>query len=293
MSQPPPLTIGLPVYNGERYLPEALDSILGQTFGDFELVVSDNASTDSTPQIIREYAARDDRLRSSRVAENKGAVWNFNHVFAECRSPFFKWAASDDVLAPTCVECCLEAIRAAPPSVALVYPRTTLIDADGAVIGEVHEHLDVRETSPHARLRHVVKNVVYGNLVFAVMRSETLRRTRGHGAFPSSDYVLLAELALLGEFWEIPEHLFLRRQHEGMSRRANEKTADLAQWFDPTQTWHGSELLRVLREQIAMVNRAPLSPSERALSQATLIATWLRRHHGLNRVRDKLLHREP
>ena len=225
MTQPPPITIGLPVYNGERYLGAAIDSILAQTFADFVLFVSDNASTDSTSEIVQEYARRDARVVFSRSPENRGAIWNFNHVFAECRSPYFKWAAADDMLAPTCVERCLETLRAAPPAVALVYPRTTMIGPDGEVVGEVDDRLDARESSPYRRLHHVVMNMVYGNVLFAVMRSDTLRRTSGHGSFPSGDLVLLAELALLGEFWELPERLFLRREHEGMSRKAHESTA--------------------------------------------------------------------
>jgi glycosyltransferase involved in cell wall biosynthesis len=291
MTHAPPLTIGLPVYNGERYLTEAIDSILGQTFGDFLLVVSDNASTDATGEIVRGYADRDERLQYSRSPENRGAVWNFNHVFAGCRSPLFKWAASDDVLAPTCVERCVETLRNAPPSVVLAYPRTRMIDADGNVLGDIEDGLDIRGTSPHKRLRQVVMRAVYGNVIFAVMRSDAVRRTHGHGAYPSSDRVLLAELALLGEFWEIPERLFLRRQHAGMSRRANQTVADLARWFDPESDWHDRELWRLLREHFRAVRRAPLSRTERALAEATLVSTWVRRHNGLDRLRERFTRR--
>ena len=293
MTHAPPLTIGLPVFNGERYLGEALDSILGQTFGDFLLVVSDNASTDSTGEIVRRYAESDERVQYSRSPENRGAVWNFNHVFAGCRSPFFKWAASDDVLAPTCVERCLETLRDAPARVVLAYPRTRMIDADGNVLGDMEDRLDIRASSPHARLRRVVMNAVYGNVIFAVMRSDAVRLTHGHGAYPSSDRVLLAELAMLGEFWEVPEPLFLRRKHEGMSRLAHTTVADLARWFDPASDWHwhDRELWRLLREHVGAVRQAPLSRSERALCQAILVWTWVRRHNGLDRLRERLTRR--
>ena len=288
MTKPPPITIGLPVYNGERYLGAAIDSILAQTFADFIVFVSDNASTDSTSEIVQEYARRDERVVFSRSPENRGAIWNFNHVFAECRSPYFKWAAADDMLAPTCVERCLETLRAAPPAVALVYPRTTMIGPDGEVAGEVDDRLDARESSPYRRLHHVVMNMVYGNVLFAVMRADTLRRTSGHGAFPSADLVLLAELALLGEFWELPERLFLRREHEGMSRKAHESTAALAAWLDPSTSWHGGEQSRLLREYVAMVWRSPYSPGSRLLLEATLLATWVRRYNGLDRVKARV-----
>ena len=174
----------LPVYNGERFLGEALDSILAQTFPDFVL------SFRTTPPRIdgRDSAGLRPPRRTGglrRSPEERGAAWNFNRVFAECHSPYFKWAAADDMLAPTCLERCIETLRAAPPAVALVYPRTTMIGPDGEVVGEVDNQLDARESSPYRRLHHVVMNMVYGNVLFAVMRSDTLRRTSGHGAFPS------------------------------------------------------------------------------------------------------------
>jgi glycosyltransferase involved in cell wall biosynthesis len=273
-----PITIGLPVYNGEPYLAESLESILGQTYGDLVVVISDNASTDRTEEIVRSYAARDDRVQYLRAAENHGAAWNYNRVFAECRSPYFKWAASDDVLAPTCVERCFEVMHAAPSTVVLVYPQTRFIGPDGEVIRDVEDGLDVREATPHERLRHVVENAVWGNVAFGLVRSDALRRTRGHGSYPSADLVLYAELALLGQFWEVPERLFLRRFHEAMSRQAHVGTGDLAQWMDPSSKGGENELRRVFFEHFGAIRHAPLSTSERFRCYVTFVPTWMRRH---------------
>ena len=278
-----PLTIGLPVYNGERFIEKAVESILGQTFADFSLVVSDNASTDRTVEILEGYAAQDERLIILRSEANRGAAWNYNRVFAECRTPYFKWAAADDMLAPTCVERCLDVLTASPPSVVLAYPRTCAIDEAGNPIGVLVDSLAMRPDAPvHARLRRVVAKVLWGNVVFAVIRTDALRRTRLHGNYPTSDHVLLAELALIGSFVEVPELLFLRRQHADTSRRANESVADASLWFDPAAEPVTNEWSRIFREHLAAIERAELSATERRRVLATFLVTWTVRRARLN-----------
>jgi glycosyltransferase involved in cell wall biosynthesis len=274
----PPLTIGLPVYNGERFLRQALESVLGQTFGDFALVVSDNASTDATTEIVEEYVAQDDRVELIRNDTNRGAAWNYNRVFAECRSPYFKWAAADDMLAPTCVESSLAVLESSSPAVVLAYPRTQVIDAEGNVVGIIHDNLAAPPGAPpHVRLRRVVRNVVYGNVIFALVRADALRRTRLHGNYPSADYVLLAELALAGEFREVPEPLFCRRLHEGISVRANPSAASLARWFDPQRRPVRSRTVHLFRQHMGGIRHAQLTRSERALAYASFLGMWTRR----------------
>jgi glycosyltransferase involved in cell wall biosynthesis len=95
----PVISIGLPVYNGEKYIRDALDSLLGQTFTDFELIISDNASTDDTQVICEEYALRYSQIRYVRQSENKGPMANFKYVLDQARGKFFMWAAYDDLWA--------------------------------------------------------------------------------------------------------------------------------------------------------------------------------------------------
>ncbi len=92
----PPVSLGLPVLNGEEFLAPTLDSILAQTYSDFELVISDNASTDSTQDIVRHYAARDPRIRYFRQAANVGVGNNYTCVARRARSPLFKWLSAND-----------------------------------------------------------------------------------------------------------------------------------------------------------------------------------------------------
>jgi hypothetical protein len=216
-----------------------------------------------------------------RTETNRGAAWNYNRVFEGCATPYFKWAAADDVLAPTCVERCLDVLKAAPPSVVLAFPRTRVIDDNSEPIGELIDALSMRPEAPvHARFRQVVANVLWGNLVFALMRTDALRRTRLHGSYPSSDHVLLAELALIGSFVEVPELLFFRRQHAGMSRLANPSPVETTQWFDPTAVPVTDEFSRVFHEHLVAIDQAELTPSERRRVRAMFFATW-----GLRRAR--------
>ena len=100
----PIVSIGLPVYNGEDFLKYALDSLLSQTFRDFELIISDNASTDNTPKICQEYVLRDKRIRYIRQNNNMGALWNFNFVLKQSNKEYFIWVSSDDKLHPEFLE---------------------------------------------------------------------------------------------------------------------------------------------------------------------------------------------
>ena len=103
----PKVTVGLPVYNGARHLREAIDSILGQSYGDFRLIVADNASTDETAGIVRGYAAQDSRILYHRNESNIGLAANFNLVFRMSDTPYFRWATSDDVSLPDFLRRCI------------------------------------------------------------------------------------------------------------------------------------------------------------------------------------------
>lgn len=285
----PRLTIGMPLYNAERYLRAALDSILAQTFSEFVLVVSDNASTDGTASIVEEYSARDDRIVLLRSDTNRGAAWNYNRVFAECRTPYFKWAAGDDMLAPAYLERLLEVLEASPPSVVLAYPRTELVDDEGNTLGEFVDKLAARPGAPpYARLFKVVNNAALGNVIFSVVRSVALRRTSMHGNYPFADYVLLAELALAGEFRVVHEPLFLRRVHEEMSTRANPTAEALTHWFDPRRATVRRPKLQLLREYLAAIGHAPLTGRQRALSYVAFFVAWVRTQAAL-RTRGRAL----
>ena len=238
---PPRISIGLPVYNGAKYLRSSLDSILRQDYTDFELIISDNASTDGTSQICEEYATIDKRIRYSRNEANIGASGNYKLVFDRARSGYFKWATHDDIHLPGFLRRCVEVLDRAPGSVVLVAPRTELIDEEGIQLAKDWkvERLDTRRARPHQRIADVIRHVDWATAQFGLFRSEALRQTRLIDRFHACDYVLLVECAILGEIWEIPEILFQRRFHPGVSTNANKTQAELLQWFDPSQKTKG------------------------------------------------------
>src|SRR6516162_7514022 len=145
----PRVSIGLPVYNGEKYIHLAVESLLQQDYTDFELIISDNASTDATQEICEELAAKDARIRYSRNATNVGASKNFNHVFEVSNGEFFTWAAHDDVHLPGFLRRCVDVLDQARSTVVLVAPGTEIVDEKGASTHMHGECLHATRALPH------------------------------------------------------------------------------------------------------------------------------------------------
>lgn len=126
----PRLSIGIPVYNGQEYLAELLQSLLTQTFEDFEILICDNASNDRTGDICREFERRDRRVHYTCNERNLGAVANFNRVFEMSTAPLFKWAAHDDLYHSDYLGECIRLLDATP-DVVLAHSGTAFIDDQG------------------------------------------------------------------------------------------------------------------------------------------------------------------
>ena len=231
----PTVSIGMPVYNGEKYLPNALTTLLNQDFEDFELIVSDNASSDRTQEICRMFAARDTRIRYFRNEKNIGLSANHNRAFELARARYFKWAAHDDEFPRPMLGRFVNILEQAPPSVAVVYSQCEYIDESGNVVGVDSDGAALDSPSAAKRLAHLVRHVHMFNSVYGLFRSDTLRKTRLHGRYPGSDYVLMGELAMLGSLVEIPEPLLRIRRHPGRSFNANKTPESLRALFAPGQ----------------------------------------------------------
>jgi glycosyltransferase involved in cell wall biosynthesis len=229
----PRVTIGLPVYNGIRFLDQAIESILGQTFQEFELIVSDNASTDGTSELCHSYAQKDSRIRYYRQDENVGAAKNYNHLVELARGEYFKWAAHDDICAPPYLEKCVEVLDE-NSTVVLCYPKTHIIDEEGNDKGEYRDALHLESPRRNERFRDALfRDSGECNAVFGLMRLSVLKATALIGNYQASDNILLSELSLHGNFHELSEPLFLRRDHPLTSARANVTAGERAAWFDP------------------------------------------------------------
>ena len=224
----PTVSVGIPVYNGENFVAEAIESLLGQTFEDFELIISDNASTDGTREICEHFAGLDPRVRYHRADVNQGAKWNFPNVFHLARGKYFKWAAHDDLCAPTMIEKCV-GVMEADSSVVMCMPRTAIINSDSRlVLSNLHKYTSGCETdaeererlrclsSPrvHERYLGVLLRSLRCYEVFALVRRDAMAKSGLYRGYNGSEKVFLAEMALMGRFVELDEDLFYSRWHD-------------------------------------------------------------------------------
>ena len=275
------VAIGMPVWNGEAFLSEAIDSILAQTYSDFQLVISDNASTDSTAEICRAYAELDKRIHYIRQARNIGAAHNYKQVFRCSSGRYFKWAAHDDVLGPTFVEECVRVLDA-DETVVLCSPATVLINGDGSPLRYSSQHKAMVDsggtkwpitpeknprltsTDPTERFAAVLLDMYMCLEIFGLIRRSALERTSIQPSYVGGDKVLLAELSLIGRFYLLPETrdpLFYRRCHSGQFSNARSGSYR-ATWFSGKTSHMFSHQFRLL----AGYTRAALS-AELALEQ--------------------------
>ena len=291
MHPTPLLSVGLFVYNGERFLEETLDSILNQTFTDFELIISDNASTDRTGEISEAYTRRDDRIRYYRGEKNMGAGWNVRRVYELATGKYFKWAAADDILAPDFLRRCVEVLESDRGCV-VAYSKTTEIDENGKFIKNYVTPMKADSNDPVARFREMLLIYHWCYQIFGVMRMSALRQLPPQGSYVNSDGVLLAQMSLLGRFYEVPEHLFVSRHHSGQSsavppvritqprfRLTNRySTLPCPEWWDPTKTRALTfPEFRQLLEYFLSIYRAPLGAGQK-LRCYFMLLPWIKIH---------------
>jgi glycosyltransferase involved in cell wall biosynthesis len=267
------VSIGLPVHNGERHVAEAIESILAQTFADFELIISDNASTDATPSICQAYAARDRRVRYHRQERNVGASQNFNFVFHQSRGRYFKWAAHDDLIRPRFLEKCLAALEANPDAI-LCQSLVEVIDHHN-LRTELYDHTAFGTDRPCPSDRLAARLRARRCMdVFGVIRREALQGTALIANHVGADRTLLIELALRGRFVGVPEALFVNRDHPNRFTRRLQSLHSQAQWYVP----HGPKP-RILRTWVLydtclrVVRRAVTDRAERRRCYLRIIAS--------------------
>jgi glycosyltransferase involved in cell wall biosynthesis len=202
----PLVSVGLPVYNGAPFIERALDSLLAQDLEDFEIVICDNASEDSTAKICAARAEQDPRIRFFANPTNMGLVANFNRTFELSRGTYFKWAAHDDWHAPCSLSTCVDLLEANPTAVACG-TGVAIVDEDGSPLGEWVPSVDLEIPEPHRRFHRLIFMLGQPHLLFGMMRSSALARTRLMQSYLASDRTLLAELSLLGPIVQTPDIL--------------------------------------------------------------------------------------
>jgi GT2 family glycosyltransferase len=263
----------MPVRNGERHLGEALRSVLAQDVDGLVVVVSDNASTDRSAELVADLARDDRRLRLVRQPVDVGANANFNGLVAHCATPYFMWSAADDVRSEGHLAACLAALgdrrRGGPgrgDEPVLAYGKAVLVDDGGAVLDvDIGRQDRAVAGRPAARFTDVLLHEVWCTPVFGLVRADVLRRTGLLRPFYGSDKVLLAELALLGRFALAPAATLWRRCHDRQSTVLDARAK---------RTWAAGRARRrpsgadALAAYLAVAARAPLPPAERTKALA-------------------------
>jgi glycosyltransferase involved in cell wall biosynthesis len=232
--QMPKVSIGMPVYNGDDFIREAIVSILSQTFKDLELIISDNGSADETERICRAYAKEDKRIRYYRYDDNRGAAWNYNNTFKLAKGEYFKWMAHDDLLHPAFLEKSVAYLDKHPDFI-LCYSRVKTINEPG--LTKTYDWSDsftrVDSDKPYERFRDGLYPWLCFS-IFSLIRTDVLNKTTLHGNYAGADQPLLAELSLRGKWHILPGELLIKRDHLKTSVRASNYDYKLfSVWFDP------------------------------------------------------------
>ena len=269
---PPRISLSLPVYNGEPFLELALRSILAQDFTDFELVITDNASTDRTEEICRRFASEDARVRYFRNPRNLGAAGNFNLGFSLTTGEYFKWCAADDLLSPNYLSECVRALDE-NAGATVAYGKLVEIDSNSEATGFVEPSPPALEQlPPAARLRALLPLHVVVAAIFGLYRREALEATPLHAPYYTSDCALLAEIVLMGPALYRPDAILYNRDHPTRSTNLHSSTRQT--WQNPAATGRNPfELSQRICHLYAMAYRhRHVAPLHRTWAEVTLWA---------------------
>lgn len=269
MQSSPLVSVGLPVYNGERYITHAIESVLSQTYDRIELIISDNASDDRTQEIACIYAEQDPRVRYVRQASNLGAARNFNHVFRLAQGEFFKWLAADEGVEPQFVELCVNSLNYNAEAVLACTQYVIISESGDNELYTCDNSLTANAAAD--RFCKLIRDYKINVLpIWGLIRRAALQRTRLLLPYVRSDYWLMTELALLGPWVQSPEHLTHLRTHAKAYHRIKDARGGVegqaeARWFDMQN--HARIVLpswRRLREYTTIALRSEESTAEKA-----------------------------
>ncbi|HEC98959.1 MAG TPA: glycosyltransferase [Proteobacteria bacterium] len=261
----PQISVGLAVYNGGKLLPQAIESILAQDFGDFELIISDNCSTDQTEKVCLHYQSMDRRIRYSRFGENLGMLANFLNVLGLATAPSFMFASHDDLREKTFMSACLPLLNK-DPSVALVYPRAKVLDANSHFLGIAQDRLLADQKSPQERFKHLIWEIGMCNAFYGIFRLSILKKVTSWGKCLFGDNLALAEIALLGKIVQIDEPLFIRRLTRNYNYRSyDERNTQLMSEGDPKLFSEGISFphSRLAYGHLELVNQSGMDDSDK------------------------------
>jgi glycosyltransferase involved in cell wall biosynthesis len=272
------VAVGMPVWNGDKFLAEAIESVLGQTYGDLELVISDNASTDATQEICRTYAKQDPRIIYIRQEKNIGAGPNHDAVLRRSSGRYFKWACHDDVLAPEFLEQCVRVLDA-DEAVVVCCPTTVLINEDGSplryspqdggmvdsygTVWRLEKKTALTSTDPAERFATVLCDVDWCFEIYGLMRRSAVERISPMPSYYGGDKVLLAELGLIGRYHRLEAPLLYRRCHPTQSSAPQQTSRYKAMWISGRKYQILPPEVKLTAAYVRAVLRAKLTPTQR------------------------------
>jgi glycosyltransferase involved in cell wall biosynthesis len=214
MSTKPVVSIGLPIYNGERYIRDTLPSVLNQTYAHLEIIISDNASTDATAAICQEYAARDSRVRYFRQPQTVSVITNFRRTCELATGEYFMWAAIDDVKPPTIVEETVAALSSHPDAVMAHGPIHVDVPGQPGTIEIAHD-IDLGQSAAADRIRTFTRELRHNAMVFGLYRRDALARAAPYRQHVGHDYLMCLQMCLLGKIVRVASPLVVYLQRWG------------------------------------------------------------------------------
>jgi len=271
------VSVGLPVFNGEQWVRATIESILSQTFTDFELVISDNCSNDGTADICHDYAKLDDRITFHSNETNIGAALNFQRVFDLSKAGYFKWASANDLIAPDYLSRCVD-ILDSHPDVAIAASRTQIINANAEVVERCEEDMHLVDDDPFVRFTTFLERVHLNNLEQALMRADLLRCTGGHAVWPGSDTFLVAEMIARGKVYQLPDYLLSRRIAPSATTNLM-SDEEIAEFYLPSTTGFPHLQLRKIGALFGIASRldVPIATRLRFIRYCFRFIYWTRR----------------
>ncbi|MBK8935905.1 MAG: glycosyltransferase family 2 protein [Chloroflexi bacterium] len=284
----PKVSIGLPVYNGEKYVSRAIESVLAQTYANFELIISDNASTDGTGAICQAYAANDSRIRYYRQEQNLGAAPNFNYVFELARGEYFQWLASDDMLAPEFLSRCVPTLDNDPTTV-LCFCWAEYIDEQDRPVSTCELALRIDDARPRTRFHEILLGWHNSFYVFGLIRVSALKQTKLILPHTHGDTILIARLILLGRFQQVSEYLFKSRRHAAQSNEIYKVEVPCGLDTDAYASWYDTQGMsrpkypnwRILSEFNQTLKGVNISMIDRMICRVYIARFGLRHIHCL------------
>ena len=257
------VSIGLPVFNGEKGLESAINSLLEQDYSNFEIIISDNGSTDSTPKICETFVGKDKRIKYFRSEENRGTIWNFNRVFELSSGEYFMWAADDDSRSSDFISKCVNELDLNKKAVMCCPYMNAFVEGDDRPVYISTLNSFAAKTSLVDRYYETINNFS-AIAMYGIYRSVAIKKTKKMQAgIIASDLCFIRELSFYGVFIQVPEVLFSYYMREKWNSKQQDfkvffGNANKPWWYIPFIMVLLTNIKDILSSDISIINKIKL-----------------------------------